>query len=182
MTDEQLKNKIREMILEPRYNSQKSFYKKAKVKEYEGGRVLQSYQTDVAQIVGGKPVVFGTYSPTTTRHIKEFLKQSGFKADTTKQIMKDYGGSRPSMPQDDSMLKTTLAIAKMGDIFGTTQKEKNDWKKRMLNAGLSNRGLSFPDDWSNLPEAEKTKRLNSAMGVFNEDTKLNKKIKKMTRL
>ena len=40
-------------------------------------------ETKIAQVVG-------TFSPTTLRHIKEFLRQSGFKAETKKQIMKDY--------------------------------------------------------------------------------------------
>lgn len=79
------------MELKPQYDSRKSFYKKAKVKNVNGKKVLQSYQTDVAEIVNGKPYVHGTYSPTTTRHIKEFLKQQGFKAISSKQIMKDYG-------------------------------------------------------------------------------------------
>jgi hypothetical protein len=35
--------------------------------------------------------VFGTYSQTTLRHIKEFLLQHGFRADNSKQIMADYG-------------------------------------------------------------------------------------------
>jgi hypothetical protein len=35
--------------------------------------------------------VYGTYSSTTLRHIKEFLKQNGFKAESSKQIMADYG-------------------------------------------------------------------------------------------
>ena len=34
--------------------------------------------------------VYGTYSATTLRHIKEFLKQNGFKADSKSQIEKDY--------------------------------------------------------------------------------------------
>ena len=34
--------------------------------------------------------VFGLYSVTTLRHIKEFLKQNGFKAETKAQIAKDY--------------------------------------------------------------------------------------------
>lgn len=33
----------------------------------------------------------GEYSRTTMRHIKEFLKQNGFKVDNTKQVLRDYG-------------------------------------------------------------------------------------------
>jgi len=78
-------------VLKPRYDSRASFYKKAKVKQVNGKLILQSYQTDVAKIENGKPIVYGTYSQTTLRHIKEFLKQYGYKAETSKQILKDYG-------------------------------------------------------------------------------------------
>jgi len=75
----------------PRFDSRKSFYGKAKIKFVNGKQVLQSYQTDVAEISDGKATIKGLYSPTTTRHIKEFLRQRGFKAETSKQIWKDYG-------------------------------------------------------------------------------------------
>lgn len=74
--------------------------------------------------------------------------------DNPKQAEKD-----PSMQG----LKTIAMIAKMGDIFGNTQKEKNDWKARMLKAGLENKGLIMPENWESLTEAEKEKRLNGAI-------------------
>jgi hypothetical protein len=85
--------------LVPRYDSRKSFYGKVRVEEDASGEVkhLISYSTHVAsitRIVGSnEPLaeVYGTYSNTTLRHIKEFLKQNGFKAENSKQIMADYG-------------------------------------------------------------------------------------------
>lgn len=79
--------------LEPRYDSRKSFYGKAQVDTGDKGdkNKLYSYNTLVAEIKDGKPVVYGTYSATTLRHIKDWLKQNGFRADTSKQIMADYG-------------------------------------------------------------------------------------------
>lgn len=77
--------------LEPKYDSSKSFYGKAKVRREDGKLILTSYTTDVAEIENGKAKVNGLYSDTTTRHIKEFLIQNGFKAENSKQIMKDYG-------------------------------------------------------------------------------------------
>lgn len=72
--------------LDCRYDSRKSFYGKAHVTEYPNGRkVLTSYTTQVAEITeDGRAIVYGKYSPTTTRHQKEFLKQHGFceKLDT----------------------------------------------------------------------------------------------------
>lgn len=76
--------------LEPRYDSRKSFYGKARVETGNGVKKLYSYNTLVAEIRNGTPIVYGTYSATTLRHITEFLKQSGFKAETSDQIIKDY--------------------------------------------------------------------------------------------
>lgn len=76
----------------PEYDSRASFYGKARVSVNEhGDRILISYTTKVAAIADGKAKVYGTYSVTTLRHIKEFLLQNGFKADNSKQIMADYG-------------------------------------------------------------------------------------------
>ncbi|HUS51173.1 MAG TPA: hypothetical protein VMZ91_13480 [Candidatus Paceibacterota bacterium] len=69
---------------------------------------------------------------------------------------------------DWSDFKMTKQVAQLGDVFCKTQKEKNDWKARMLKAGLGNRGLSMPDDWDKLSENEKEKRLNKVIGVLGE--------------
>lgn len=74
------------------YDGRASFYGKAHVLRSGKKEELQSYETIVACIrTGKKPVVYGLYSQTTTRHIKEFLRQRGYKADTARQIMRDYG-------------------------------------------------------------------------------------------
>ena len=77
-------------LLDTQYDSRKSFYGKADVRQEGNKLILKSYNTDVAYIQDGRAVVKGTYSPTTLRHIKEFLRQNGFKADNAKQILKDY--------------------------------------------------------------------------------------------
>ena len=83
---------VRIMELCPYYDSAQSFYGKAKVIEIENDVFLMSYDTIVACYNRSAKFaqVFDTYSATTLRHIKEFLKQSGFKAETKKQIEKDY--------------------------------------------------------------------------------------------
>lgn len=63
------------------------------------------------------------------------------------------------------------AIAAMGEIFADTQKEKNDWKMRMLKAGLPTQGFHPPEDWDNLSEDEKTKRLDGAIKILAEEPK-----------
>lgn len=71
-------------------------------------------------------------------------------------------------PEDDKMrdLHTVAMIAQLGEIFGSSQKQKNDWKARMLKAGLGNSGLIMPDDWDDLSEEEKERRLNGAIGAI----------------
>ena len=59
--------------------------------------------------------------------------------------------------------KTVSMVAQIGNILCNNQKETNDWKKRMLLAGLP--GLSISDNWNELNENEKTIRLDN---VINE--------------
>jgi hypothetical protein len=76
--------------LEPRFDSRKSFYGKAVVIEESGIKQLRSYNTIVAEIREGEAEIFGTYSPTTLRHIKDFLYQNGFEVGTKKELEEMY--------------------------------------------------------------------------------------------
>ena len=83
--------------LQTKHDLRQSFYGKAKVtthlnEQQEKIISLYSYNTLVSYIneTQNKAVVLNTYSQTTLRHIKEFLKQQGFKAETKTQIEKDY--------------------------------------------------------------------------------------------
>lgn len=64
---------------------------------------------------------------------------------------------------DWSGMESVARIAALGDVFGSNQKEKNDWKARMLKAGLGSSGLQMPEDWDSLSENEKERRLNNVM-------------------
>jgi ribosomal protein L34 len=79
-----------EYELRTEHDARKSFYGKARIRTEDGKKILRSYSTDVAYIQDGKPTIRDTYSPTTLRHIKEFLKQEGFRADSKNQILRDY--------------------------------------------------------------------------------------------
>ena len=79
-----------ETELYPRYDTRASFYGKAKVINENGKLTLISYNTEVAYIKNNRAYVLGSWSITTTRHIKEFLKQNGFKAENTNQMLNDY--------------------------------------------------------------------------------------------
>lgn len=85
-----------------------------------------------------------------------------FKEAETKKFIAVVDGKK----EESSELRSVAAIAALGEIFGSTQKEKNDWKKRMLLAGLENKGLSMPDDWNELSEDEKQRRLDGAIAVL----------------
>lgn len=82
-------------------------------------------------------------------------------------------------PQEDrhsGMLKSIAMVAKMGELLATkpgvsdadNQKAANDWKARMLKAGLENQGLEMPEDWDQLTEDEKQRRLDGAIGTLSE--------------
>lgn len=64
-----------------------------------------------------------------------------------------------------SGFKTVGMVAKLGEVFCESKKEKNDWKKKMIKAGLENQGLSIPEDWDTLSEEEKETRLNGVIEV-----------------
>lgn len=73
----------------------KGFGGKANVEiKDDGTKVLYSYDTPVVEISkdrGVKLLPDWKYSQTTLRHVREFLRQEGFKADSARQIEKDYG-------------------------------------------------------------------------------------------
>ena len=87
-----MSNKDNTIYLNPSLDSRKSFYKKASIRTEDNKLILRSYQTDVAFIDLNTKIatVYNMYSNTTTRHIKDFLYQYGFKIGTSKEIMKMY--------------------------------------------------------------------------------------------
>ncbi len=124
--------------LEPRYDSRKSFYGKAQVDTGDNGdkNKLYSYGTLVAEIKDGKPVVYGTYSATTLRHIKDWLKQNGFKAETSRQILADYGVKDESCNGKKSIKESS------GEVFHnengldyTVVERSRSGKNALLNRG-----------------------------------------------
>jgi hypothetical protein len=69
-----------------------------------------------------------------------------------------------------SGLRTLSAIMGIGKLIGgaITEKEDNNWKVRMLKAGIPEGALHMPDDWDQLSEEEKAKRLDRVIKVFQE--------------
>lgn len=78
--------------LNTQFDSRKSFGGKAQVDVQGDKETLYSYDTPVAIIEKGTVTLLPKWdlSATTLRHVKEFLKQHGFKADSRNQIAADY--------------------------------------------------------------------------------------------
>ena len=79
--------------LAPVYDARASFGQKAIVTISDVGEMtLTSYTTDVAHISDGRLVLMDGWncSQTTLRHVKEFARQNGFKADNAAQMGMDY--------------------------------------------------------------------------------------------
>lgn len=88
----------------PEYDSAKSFYGKAyvtfMVDDSGASMILTSYETPIVSMyITSKGKVGGFFwihrhpadlSNTTWRHIREFFKQAGLKADSKAQCLRDY--------------------------------------------------------------------------------------------
>ena len=93
--------------------------------------------------------------------LEKLLENSKFLSKWDKRCFAKMIKNGGQHSKDD--LKTIAMVAKLGDIFGKNQKESNDWKARMLKAGLEGKGLIMPDGWNKLSEGEKEARLNGAL-------------------
>ena len=68
------------------HDSRASFYGKAKIETVGGIEKLISYNTVVATKKDNVITVKDYYSPTTARHINEYLRQSGAEGITKKEM------------------------------------------------------------------------------------------------
>lgn len=71
--------------------------------------------------------------------------------------------NKGNMEEFDSQMGMITGIAKLGEIFCPTKEAANEWKVRMLKAGLENKGLIIPENWATLTENEKEVRLNAVI-------------------
>lgn len=80
-----------EKLLEPQYDSRKSFYGKAKVDDENGVKTLTSYKTPIMKIENGEITMLcgpEALTQTTLRHIREFLQQNGLEPLTKRELLK----------------------------------------------------------------------------------------------
>lgn len=80
--------------LQARYDIRQSFYKKAYIGSFTWSNgqkaiYLKSYDTIVACIFKKQLRIYGYFSQTTARHIREFAKQNGFDEEITAKDLKN---------------------------------------------------------------------------------------------
>ena len=121
----------------------------------EGNKVY-SYNTHVATIDRNKLIKHGWWSVTTSKHINYVAREYGLTV---------VDGEKQKATEDNtsSHLKSVAMVSAFGDILCNTPQEKNNWKKRMMSTV---QGIDFPEDFDNLPEKEKTRRLDGALKII----------------
>lgn len=67
--------------------------------------------------------------------------------------------------KENKQNKSVSLACAMGDILCKDKKEKNKWNKKMLN---TIQGLDFPEDFDNLPEEEKERRIKGVLKIIKE--------------
>ncbi len=61
---------------------------------------------------------------------------------------------------------TIGTVMALGNVLSDTPIQANDWKLRMLKAGIPQDAISLPDGWDALSETEKTRRLDAIIAEF----------------
>ena len=103
MENIKIKNNINELIidsvrpeqlenleeLQARFDVRHSFYKKAFIGTFNGCKYLKSYNTIVACIFQNQLRIYGGFSQTTARHIREFARQNDFDYNITYKEMNE---------------------------------------------------------------------------------------------
>jgi hypothetical protein len=91
-----------------------------------------------------------------------------------KVLIKHFGDTTDWCEKFDKLMidrtndfyNTVGMIAKIGNVIADTKSEKNDWKLRMIKAGMP--GIEVPEDWDTLSEEEKETRLNYVISLMDE--------------
>ena len=124
-------------------------------------RVYYSYITPVAlEIDGVLKVSENQWSVTTARHLTWIdggNKKARLKREEFNQLIKQH---KP----EPNFLKTVSMVSAMFGLMskGQDQKKTNNQKKRFFDKV---QGINFPEDWNNLTEEEKSKRLEKVESV-----------------
>ena len=95
--------------------------------------------------------------------LEKLADKSNTLSDSEKKLFQKY---IKNYNKPDPFFKTVAMVAKMGEVLATGQKAKNDWKARMLKAGLQDKGLIMPEDWDSLSEDTKQARLDGVIKML----------------
>jgi hypothetical protein len=125
------------------------------VQEKPNLKVYYSYTTPVAlEIDGVLKVSQNQWSITTAKHlnwIDDGNKKDRLKPEEFNQLLKEH------KPEPDFLKTVSMVSSMFGVLMHKEDKSKvNAQKKRFFD---NVQGLNFPDDWNDLPEEEKSKRL-----------------------
>jgi len=100
--------------------------------------------------------------------LRKLLNKSTHLTEEEKKDFADMIENPDRVKEQLEPLKTVGSVMALGEVFGTTLKEKNDWKMKMLKAGTENKGLLIPEDWDSLDEETKEARLNAITEHLNK--------------
>lgn len=95
--------------------------------------------------------------------ISQLLRKAKIMTEDEQRVVMDRLAGKSTEELNDHF-GMIAGIAKLGEILCDTAKEQNDWKSRMIKAGMGE-GIMMPDDWDTLSEEDKATRLNN---VINE--------------
>ena len=130
--------------------------------------VYFSYETPVAFEAPGHGLVVreNDWGNTTGKHLnwidggdhKNRLPGSEFEP-----LLRKVAGEDPDFLVDSNPLGLASKVSKLYEVLegGKDPASVNRWQKKFFEAGVP--GISFPDDWDELPEAEKERRLQGAI-------------------
>ena len=132
--------------------------------------VYFSYETPVAFSAPGHGLVVreNDWGPTTGKHLN-WIDSGDHKlripGSEFEQLLQEVAGEDPDFLVDSNPLGLASKVSKLFEVLdaGKDPASVNKWQKKFFEAGVP--GISFPDDWDELPEVEKERRL---QGVIKE--------------
>jgi hypothetical protein len=100
--------------------------------------------------------------------IKKLLDRNESIAKRTKTMFlrRLRGDYKKKVNKQFSTVGTVMALGNL--LAGPDKAGQNDWKVRMLKAGLGD-GVIMPEDWDQLSEDEKETRLNNIINEFKKE-------------
>ena len=142
---------------------QKSFYGKAIVNSDGNIAKLTSYKTHVASydFTTETLTINNWYSATTTKHINAFASRYGYEKITSKN-WSDYKPVEKETPiEKDNTFGFMNMFFKMGELTNKNEDDALAYDEKIIFATMRSKIPDWtpPQNWDDLPQAEKTKRL-----------------------